>query len=235
MKLNIALCDDEKSEIQYLTALVNRWAESSGNIAVIKSYISAESFLFDYEDGKNCDILLLDIQMSGMDGVQLAKTVREHNRSIQIIFVTGFGEYISSGYDVGALHYLIKPIGYAKLSDVLTRAAELITKDEPAVIFGSGGENIRIRLSDIFYIEALGHTVTLKFASGELDVKGTLALIKETLGDNFCYTHRSFLVNLEHIKRISRTEITLDNGMTVPVSRRMYDDINRAFCAYYRR
>lgn len=235
MKLNIALCDDEKSEIQYLTELINRWAESSGNTAVIKSYISAESFLFDYEDGKNCDILLLDIQMSGMDGVQLAKTVREHNRSIQIIFVTGFGEYISSGYDVGALHYLIKPVGYAKLSDVLTRAAELITKNEPAVIFSSGGENIRIRLSDIFCIEALGHTITLKFASGELDVTGTLASLKETLGDNFRYTHRSFLVNLEHIKRISKSEITLDNGMTVPVSRRMYDDINRAFCAYYRR
>jgi len=104
--LNIVLCDDENAEVDYLTGLVRKWAAMQELCINISDFPSAESFLFAYEDDKAVDILLLDIQMGGMDGVALAKKVRASNKEVQIIFITGYMEYIADGYDVEALHYL---------------------------------------------------------------------------------------------------------------------------------
>ncbi len=235
MKYNIAVCDDEATEIEYLTSLVSDWANKAGNTAVIDSFPNAESFLFQYEEYKNYDILLLDIEMGKMNGIDLARKIREQNKDIQIVFITGFEKYISVGYDVAALHYLMKPVKPEKLSEVLNRAADNIVKSSPVLFVDSGGENIRLRLSDIFFVEAAGHSVIINTSDSEITINQPLASFFDSLGDRFVYAHRSYVVNLEHIKRISKSEILLDNDKTVPVSRRIYDDVNRAFAEYYRR
>ncbi len=235
MKLNIAICDDEAAQIEYLSSLVEQWAASTGNVAVLKSFCSAESFLFEYEENKNYDILLLDIQMKEIDGIGLAKEVRKYSKDTQIVFVTGYDKYISDGYDVAALHYLMKPVSFEKISEVLSRAAENLGKTSPAILINTNGENIKLFLSDIYCIEAVGHTLKITCADGDITVNQSLSSFKNNIGNDFIFTHRSFIVNLEHIKRISKTDVILDNGKSVPVSRRMYEDINRAFVAYYRR
>ena len=235
MKLNIAICDDETAEIEYLSSLVEQWAASTGNVVMLKSFFSAESFLFEYEENKNYDILLLDIQMKEIDGIGLAKEVRKYSKDTQIVFVTGYDKYISDGYDVAALHYLMKPVSYEKISEVLSRAAENLGKTTPAILINANGENLKLLLSDIYCIEAGGHTLKITCADGEITVNQSLSSFKSNIGNDFISTHRSFVVNLEHIKRISKTDVILDNGKSVPVSRRMYEDINKAFVAYYRR
>ena len=112
--IHIAICDDEQAEIDYLSTLVNQWASRKGVAIQLNEFPSAESFLFAYE-GQHTDILLLDIEMGGMDGVTLAKKIRLMNKEVQIIFVTGYMEYIADGYDVEALHYLLKPVSEEKL------------------------------------------------------------------------------------------------------------------------
>ena len=235
MKLNIAICDDEAAEIEYLSSLVEQWSASTGNVAMLKSFCSAESFLFEYEENKNYDILLLDIQMKEIDGIGLAKEVRKYSKDTQIVFVTGYDKYISDGYDVAALHYLIKPVSYEKISEVLSRAAENLGKISPAILINANGENVKLLLSDIYCIEAVGHTLKITCTDGDITVNQSLSSFKSNIGNDFISTHRSFVVNLEHIKRISKTDVILDNGKSVPVSRRMYEDINKAFVAYYRR
>ena len=98
--LNIAICDDEAAQIEYLTSIVSEWAKKSEISVSVSGFLSAEAFLFKYEEDKNFDILLLDIQMKAMDGIKLAEKIRENNSSVQIIFITGFSDYISRGYDV---------------------------------------------------------------------------------------------------------------------------------------
>lgn len=235
MRVNIAICDDEKTEIEYLSSLVEQWAVSTGNTAALKSFASAESFLFEYGENKNYDILLLDIQMKEIDGIELAKKVRRHSRDTQIVFVTGYDKYISAGYDVAALHYLMKPVSPEKISEVLSRAAENLGKTSPAILINANGENVKLTISDIYCAEAVGHTLKITCADCELTVNHSLSSFKSNVGNDFISTHRSFIVNLEHIKRISKTDVILDNGKAVPVSRRMYDDINKAFVAFYRR
>lgn len=235
MKLNLAVCDDEAAEIEYLSSLVEQWSSSTGNVVALKSFASAESFLFEYEENKNYDILLLDIQMKEIDGIELAKEVRKYSKDTQIVFVTGYEKYISYGYDVAALHYLMKPVSYEKISEVLSRAADNLGKTSPAILINANGENLKLFLSDIYCVEAVGHTLKITCADGDITVNQSLSSFKSNIGNDFISTHRSFIVNLEHIKRISKTDVILDNGKSVPVSRRMYDDINRAFVAYYRR
>ena len=94
MRYKIAICDDSDEDRQYVFDMINRWASAEGYFVNVKMFPSAESFLFNYEDESDYDILLLDIEMGAMDGVTLAKRLRKDNETVQIVFITGFSEYI---------------------------------------------------------------------------------------------------------------------------------------------
>ena len=234
MPLRFAVCDDEKVQSDYLISLIERWGDASGEAVGVTVFPSAESFLFDCPDAADYDALLLDIQMKEMDGVQLAKEIRKKNADVAIIFVTGYDRYLAEGYDVAALHYLMKPADYDKLAPVLDRVLAGRKKAAPAVIFSSEGERVRVLLDDICYTEAVGHTLTVVCRTGKLRLNKTLAALKEELGDGFAATHRAYLVNLAHIQRITKTDVILDDGSAVPLSRRLYDEVNRAFITFYK-
>ena len=110
MEIRVALCDDEETVREYLGRLLEEWKERQNDQLQIEYFESAESFLFQYEEDKRWQFLILDIEMGKMNGVELAKKVREHNKEVQILFVTGYMDYISDGYEVEALHYLLKPV-----------------------------------------------------------------------------------------------------------------------------
>ena len=128
----IAICDDSQADADYIATLVKEWAKD--RIVKIRTYPSAEAFMFNYAEEKDYDILLLDIEMGKemgkMDGVTMAKAIRKDNESVQIVFITGYSEYIADGYDVAALHYLIKPVKKEQLWSVLDRATERLKKNE---------------------------------------------------------------------------------------------------------
>ena len=234
MPLRFAVCDDETSQSDYLISLIGRWAEASGEAVGIDAFPSAESFLFSHPDAAGYDALLLDVQMKEMDGVQLAKEIRRTNGDVPIIFVTGYDRYMAEGYDVAALHYLMKPVSYERLAPVLDRAVAGRKKAAPAVVFCCEGEQVRVRLDEICCAEAAGHSVTLRCRTGELRLNKTLAALKEELGDGFIATHRAYLVNLARVRRITKTDVILDDGSTAPLSRRLYDEVNRAFITFYK-
>ena len=104
MKYKIAICDDSAADRVYVTDMVNHWSAAEGHAVQINAFDSAESFLFHYADESDYDILLLDIEMAAMDGVTMAKQLRRDNETVQIIFITGYTDYIAEGYEVAALH-----------------------------------------------------------------------------------------------------------------------------------
>ena len=232
--LNIAICDDEPVEIEYLTSLVQEWVKATKTFVNVSDFASAEAFLFKYEEDKNFDILLLDIQMKAMDGIELAEKIRETNSGMQIVFITGFPDYISRGYDVSALHYLIKPVEKEKLSEVLSKACDNLKKDEKFVLLSVDNESLRINLKDIIYVEAFGHSSCVVCKNGEYNVKLPISDIAKMLDESFSQCHRSYIANIQYISRITKTDVVFDNGKIVPVSRRMYNDVNMAFINFYR-
>ena len=231
--LHMALCDDEAVEVRYLTALVQQWAAARGLALRLSDYNSAESFLFAYEDDAAIDILLLDIQMKEMDGVALARKLRQLGNSVQIIFITGVPDYMAEGYDVSALHYLLKPVKEERLFGVLDKAVSLLEKAARTILLPRGGGQVRIKADDILYAEALGHTVHLYMTHGEeQSFPMRLSDMETLLGEGFFKCHRSFIVNMAHVERVTRTAMVLAGGQELPLSRGLYDAANQAFIQY---
>lgn len=227
MRYKIAICDDSDEDRQYVFDMINRWASAEGYFVNVKMFPSAESFLFNYEDESDYDILLLDIEMGAMDGVTLAKRLRKDNETVQIVFITGFSDYISEGYEVAALHYLMKPLKEDKLCSVLNRAIDKLSKNEKVLIFETGNEIVRIPVYQIKYAEVFGNYVTIH-ALSELTVKMTLNELENMLDERFYRVGRSSIINLTQINRVTKSEIKMADGTAIHLPRGAYEGVNRA-------
>lgn len=231
MTYKIAICDDETSVIEYVSSIVTEWETKSGHRVVLRSFSSAESFLFSYEDENDYDILLLDIEMGKMDGVSLAKAIRKKNETVQIVFITGYSEYIAEGYEVAALHYLMKPVKPEKLFEVLNRATEKLEKNERMLTLSLSGEMVRIPLHEIAYIDVNGNYITLH-GKKDYTVKKTLGDIQKELDERFFKVGRSCIVNLNMVQRVTKTDCYLSNGSSLPLPRGAYESLNRAIISF---
>ncbi len=227
MEYSVAVCDDMEADRRLVSGMVRDWAERTGRAVRIAQFPSSESFLFEYGERKDFDILLLDIEMGGMDGVTMAKTLRRENGTAQIIFITGYSDYIAEGYEVEALHYLMKPVREEKLFSVLDRAAERIAKNGRVLTLETGGETVRAPIYEIRYAEVFGNYVTVH-AKRDYTVKMTLGRLMEELDERFYRVGRSAAVNLTLISRVTRTQILLRDGTAIPIPRGAYEGVNRA-------
>lgn len=227
MNYKIAICDDDKADRQYIEALVEKWAKNAGHSVQVAVFESAESFLFHYAAEQDYDILLLDIEMGEMDGVTMAKMLRKDNDAIQIVFITGYSDYISEGYEVEAIHYLMKPVKEEKLAEVLARAAEKLARNEKCLYFETAGETVRIPVYQIRYADVMGNYVTIH-AAEDVKVKMTLGNLEKELDERFFRVGRSSIVNLTQIARVTKTEIRLSGGEAISLPKGAYEAVNRA-------
>ena len=231
MRYKIAICEDMEEDIMYVSFAVNKWAKKENITLDIETFPSAESFLFRYAEQKAFDILLLDIEMPSMNGIELAKKIRRDNDAVQIIFITGYTDYIAEGYEVSALHYLIKPLSDKKLSEVLDRAALKIRKNEKSLFLSISGEMVRIPIYGIKYLEVQQNYVTIH-SKKDYTVKKTLGQFERELDERFYRMGRSFIVNLSYIDKITKTGVFLSDGSVIPLPRGQYEPLNKAFIAH---
>ena len=227
MNLNFAICDDSIIDSNYVKELVINWSTKRKYQVNINVFPSAEAFLFHYEENKNYDVLLLDIEMGKMDGVTLARKIRSSNKSVQIIFITGYSDYIAEGYEVEALHYLMKPLKEEKLYNVLERALSKVIQNEKSIVINLSDEIVRIPLHEILYIDVDRNYITVH-ANKDYIIKKTLSEIEKELDERFFRIGRSAIVNLKFINRVTKQDVYLSNGVTLQLPRGIYEALNRA-------
>lgn len=225
--MKIAICDDSAVDRDYTAGMVEAWARDREILLILRKFPSAEAFLFQYAEEKDWDILLLDIEMGALDGVSMAKTVRKENEAVQIVFLTGYSDYIAEGYEVAALHYLMKPIKSEKLRVVLDRAAEKRKQQDRCLNLELSGEMVRLLFYEIRYLEVRQNYVTLH-AKREYTVKRTLGEFEKELDQRFFRVGRSLILNLKDVRRVTRTEVRLSDGTVLPLPRGAYEPLNRA-------
>lgn len=231
MKLNVAICDDNHMDLEYISHLLEKWGEKNAVTIQSSFFTSGENFLFHYAENKNYDILLLDIEMGHIDGVTLAKTIRKENTTVQIIFISGYSEYIAEGYEVQALHYLMKPLNEEKFFHVLDRAAEKRVLNQRCLNLMHGGEMYRIPLHEIKYIDVWDNYTTVH-AKIDLTMKKPLREFEELLDQKFFKIGRSCIVNLDCISKVTKTSVYLSDGTVLPLPRGAYEAVNRAIISY---
>ena len=227
MAYRVAIVDDSTTDAEFVLGILNNWADQRQANIQAEVLPSAESFLFRYAEDKDWDILLLDIEMGAMDGVTMAKRVRQDNEAVQIVFITGYSDYIAEGYEVAALHYLMKPVNREKLLTVLDRAIEKRKQEERCLNLEAYGEMVRIPFYEIRYLDVNQNYVTVH-AKADYTVKRTLGDFEKELDDRFCRVGRGMILNLKFIQRVTKTEVRLSDGTVLPLPRGAYEPLNRA-------
>jgi len=227
MGYRFAVCDDDGQYAEYIARLAVRWGGLTGNPVETECFPSAEAFLFRYEERRDFDVLLLDVEMAGMDGVELAKTVRQGDDDVQIVFITGYTDYIAEGYEVSALHYLMKPVNEEKFCQVLSRAVSRLARNEPYLTLELPNETVRLPLPEIRFLDVRQNYVTVH-GRRDYTLKRPLGEFEAALDRRFYRMGRSCIVNLTCVRRVARTEVELTSGERLPLPRGQYEKLNRA-------
>lgn len=233
----IGLCDDNDVQLNYINALISSWANIRQVENKVFTYHSSEELIFENEDAYPFDLLILDIQMGEINGMELARNIRAVDKNIMIIFITGLRDYVFEGYEVGALRYLLKPVKEEQFMDLLDEAFNRINQDNKGwYIFACEGETVKLNYDDIIYIEARGHYIHIVSTKQNYELKESISQVsKELKRDDFFSIHRSYIINLKHVEKINKADCLMSNGVYVPVSRSNYQGLNKAFIHYYRR
>ena len=219
MDLSLAICDDEEAERDYLRQLAGQWARDRGVNLRLSLYPSAEALLFAHEE-QPLDVALLDIQMGAMDGVALARRLRREGDRLQIVFITGLPDFMAEGFEVSALHYLLKPVSGDKLAEVLDRAVKRLGEEETTVLLPLKDGLRRLPVFAIRHVEVFSHDLTLHTAEGDISVKMPLGELEAMLGGGFFRCHRSYLANMRHVRKVTKNSLEMDNGDLLPLSRK---------------
>lgn len=187
------------------------------------------------------DLLFLDIQMPGRNGMEIARELRRQQRDILIIFVTALSDYVYEAFDVDALNYLVKPFDDEKLFHVLDKAVRhrksAATKDsmQPrAILVKRGGLSTKVPLSDIIYAEVFNRKVMLHTIHGDIEYYGKLTDLSEQAGADFYRTHRAYLVNLHYVEKYNATTVWLEQG-TALLSKKQFSGFVRQYMQFINR
>lgn len=236
--MQIAVCDDEK-EIRDMFAERVRKLCPKANLSLFRS---GEDLLSSEEEP---DILLLDIQMPGKNGMETAKELRRKNKQAIIIFVTALDGFVFEAFDVGAFHYLVKPFDDRKFAEVLHNAVKQSEdrkklegagrrEGRPSLIITAGGEHIAVNLEDIVYAEVFDRKVVLHTMDADIAYYGRMRELEEKAGDGFYRTHRSFLVNFEYIRKYDATTVYLKKGQAL-MAKQNYQGFVKSYLRYNQR
>lgn len=233
--MKIAIVDDEVKEQEIIAKYIGEWAETKKELVEFVRFDSSESFLFSWEDVKDYALLVLDIEMGEISGLELAKKIRLEDKEIPIIFVTGYDEYMQYGYDVSALHYLIKPVNKEKLFQVLGKLSE---KEEStkSLILNAENEVRRIQMNQVLYVEAAGHGSIMHTVDEVIRLKESFGEIEKQvlpMGEAV-KCHRAYLVNLRFVSAIQNANLILDNDEYIPIARSRMKQMQHEFLRYYR-
>ena len=233
-KLKIAVCDDESADRQQATGLTREIMAAEGLPCDLSAYESGGVLLNAIQSGAQFHILLLDVMMDGLDGMELAAALRELGDSTAIIFISTNREMALRGYEVSAARYLAKPLREEQLREALLYCHKTFCEKKEILLPTAKGQ-CRIPLSDILYAEAMERVTKLALTdrAEELGIKFSdlTPLLPER---QFAFCHRSYLVNLEHIAYIRNRELELTTGEALPVSRYRLEDLQKRFVGYLR-
>lgn len=237
MMIKAAICEDEKETRTYLSALIRRQPYP----CEIAEYASAGAYL---AEKRKTDLLFLDIGLGeDRNGLELAEGMRElpaEERPL-IIFVTGYEQYVFDAFDVEAFQYLLKPVDEEKFAAVFARAAARIAKrveKQPSaklLTICIGRSSCTVLTKSIYYIESSSHQVVLHTEAGELSCYARMAGLEAELWEDFYRIHKGYLVNLRYVQAYTKTELTLENGERLLISKYKYPGFAKAHLQFMKR
>ena len=231
--MKIAVCDDDKKDIARLKKLIEAY-DADNNIGFsVSEYESGTEMLKAVSSGEDVNIIFLDINMDDMDGLSVAKKIREEMDDVPIVLVTAFMTYVLDGYKVKASRFLIKDDLDKTFDECMDDICKDIRKKSKTIAFNCVEGEMRLKASDIILIETSGHKNLIKLKNETYQIYEKLDVLEELLkGYGFLRTHNSFLVNMAHIRGINSYVLTLDDGRQLPVPKARYKQVRQEYALF---
>lgn len=218
--LKIAICEDEIPQKNYLCQVVEAYFKKN----------AIEYKIYAYDNGKDLllekiffNFIFLDIDMPELNGIDLAKKIRCRNKKAKIIYVTGYSQYLHHAFGVHAFSYLIKPVSEEEVHKRIAEAMEYFKAEAEKPVFSLKTTEgvVRIRPEKIYYFEFFMRKIRIVTSEGEYKMDGTMYQLLEQLKDHgFASPHKSFIVNLYHVKKIIGYEVYLSNHTIIPLAQK---------------
>lgn len=226
--IKIAICEDEKEQQDLLKRYIDQIFEKLYIKYKLEVFNSGEELLDNYSN--DIDVILLDIQMGKINGMETARKIRTLDNKVEIIFITSLIEYALEGYEVRAYRYLIKPVKYENLKENIINCIKEIDIKNKYIIVKEQGNQIKLDINEITYVEVQKETITIHTLNKVYKINGTMNNIEKEIDcSRFFRCHKSFLVNLEHVKSIKQYVLLLENSEEVPVSRYRFKETKDKF------
>lgn len=230
--LNIAICDDNAITLNELNELVNKIIIEEHSIKV---FDKAEQLIKHVNAStETIDIIITDIKMPEIDGIQLAKRIKNQHPNIHFIFVTSYSDYIQDVFSVNPVHYVLKPIKKEKLTEAIALAIDRITASRGNTInFVSKNKALRLRIDDIQYVESINRTAIFHLLNSNNEINIKLDDVEASLPSNFIRCHKSYLVNMNLVHEVSNNRITLFSNVVIPVAKIRFHDVKKKILEYW--
>ena len=228
--MRIAICDDEREAREMLARQVRELEPE----ADVRLYASGEELL---AEAVPPDILLLDIQMPGRDGMRTARLLREKGWRGAVIFITALEEYVFEAFDVGAFHYLVKPFAAQKLRAVLQQAIQQYERqsarpaENRSLLVRAGGVHTRVCVNDVVYAEVFNRKVIIHKLDGDIEYYGKISALQEQAGADFFRPHRAYLIHFKYVVRYDASTIYLERGKAL-MAKKNYPAFVQAYHRY---
>ncbi|MCR4930137.1 MAG: LytTR family DNA-binding domain-containing protein [Lachnospiraceae bacterium] len=241
--MKITVCDDEKRIRETIADCIK---EVNANVEV-ETYSDAKLVV---SPSFESDIVFLDIQMPGIDGMNAAKLLRSNGKKTVIVFVTALEDYVFNAFDVGAFQYIVKPFDKEKLKAVICQAIEQAneqkyidkmlsdkesSEESRTILVKSGGANTKVIISDIEYAEIFDRRIVLHMTSRDtIEYYGKMSDLESILGKDFFRVHRAYMINLAFVKSYDSKTVNVA-GKEIPVARGKYQELIKTYLSFHTR
>lgn len=232
--MRIAICDDNADDRTAIKTVLMKYAARKSIDFEYTECESGNKLMHTLRDDSDCpEIILLDINMNDMDGLTVASNIRKIFPDIPIVLITAFMSYALDGYKVRANRFLIKDDLEMTLPDCMDDLLHELSKRERTMIFDFEEGIRKLLIDSIIYVESFGHKVVFHTADATYRQNRKLEEIEKELGDyDFIRVHKSFVVNLEYVLKVSNYSLTMQDGYVISVPRSRYADVKQAYARY---
>ncbi|MDO5378694.1 MAG: LytTR family DNA-binding domain-containing protein [Clostridia bacterium] len=229
----VAIVEDEAVWSDALQRMLRTFERENGLTIESTVYTSIETFLATYKE--RYDLVFMDIELPGMNGMDGARKLREIDTTVTLIFVTNLAQFAVQGYEVSALDYLVKPVNYNNFSVKMLSALEAIGKADSKRVAVFGKTEVHsMSIHEILYVEVYGHHLLFHKTDGSsVDACGSLSTLEEELKDmGFSRCNVCYLLNMKYITKINAQNVTLADGTELQISRRRRKEFMDEFAVY---
>ena len=229
--IRICICDDKNEDLELLAGYTRELADENTRLA-----IQTDFFHTPYEVEESVrqsggyDLYILDVLMPHIDGIELARRLRERGEQAKIIFLTVSREYAVDAFRVKASGYLIKPVSKADFFNLVAECLDSISEADQAILIKTKEGVRKILACDITMVESFDHERVITLAGGDAIITSeTLSSLYGRFRKGFFRPHRAYIINLDYVKGLSSAELIMNDGYRVPISRKLYGDFKKAY------